>query len=146
MISNQELLTLIEQKEQAETDFAELVKERKDLQIQEALNKNRKAPKQTYSGYGHVMEVLGDEAGAQLLDTLEQLGANSSPIKWAFRLLERGVLDLGSSETRKALDKLALAGIIPENSAKLLKDSALVDDPIPLNQISEVLNGRGKNG
>lgn len=71
---------------------------------------------------GHVLHELGPENGAQVLNTLDALRANSPVIKWAWYLLEQGKLDVGLSSTRQQLDQLAQAGAMSmENVLKIKK-------------------------
>lgn len=139
-----ELLSLIDARAATDAEFAAHVAARRDAQIAEALSVGRARPVETFGGYGYVMETLGPSGGAALLDALESLSASSSPIKWAFRLLERGGLDFGSAAVRGQLDALALAGVMPQAAADALKAGAEVAAPIALDDVSNALNARAK--
>lgn len=75
-------------------------------------------------GIGTIMDSLGPDAGAALLDTLESLKASVRPIYWAFYLLEKGDLDIGLASTRAAIDGLVTNGIMTEQVGTLLKNLA----------------------
>jgi hypothetical protein len=81
-------------------------------------------------GVGVVMEALGPEMGAAILDGLDAMRATSSPIKWAWVLIERGELDFGSPTTRAMIGQLRDAGAIPEAAATALLSIAEESDPI----------------
>lgn len=68
---------------------------------------------------GTPMKYLGAEAGSQLLDQMEALAATNPTIKWGFKLLERGALDLSLDSTRAMLDAL-----LPPEAASVLKGLA----------------------
>jgi len=142
-MTHAELLALIDARAATDAEFAAHVAARRDAQIAEALSEGRVRPVETFGGYGYVMETLGPSGGAALLDALESLSASSSPIKWAFRLLERGSLDFGSADVRGQLDALALAGVMPQAAADALKARATEPDPISVSDVSDALNLRG---
>jgi hypothetical protein len=81
-------------------------------------------------GIGLVLETLGPDAGSALLDGLDALKAASSPVKWAWYLIERGELDFGSPATRGMISQLATVGAITETVAEALLSIAEVSDPI----------------
>ena len=56
--------------------------------------------RKTSIGYGAILEVLGPNAGAAFLDALETLAETLPQIKWALRIIDRGVLDLSSATAR----------------------------------------------
>ena len=68
---------------------------------------------------GTPMKYLGAEDGAALLDQMETLAATNPTIKWGFKLLERGALDLSLDSTRAMLDAL-----LPPEAASVLKGLA----------------------
>ena len=86
-------------------------------------------------GYGTVLEVLGAEAGSAFLDGLTALAANSSPVKWALKLLDRGELNIGAAATQSQLDALVTAGVVPQAVADALKGLAIVDDPYSIQDV-----------
>ena len=137
-----ELLSLIDARTAMDAEFAALVKDRNDVGVAVALSVGRVRAVETFGGYGYVMERLGPTGGASLLDALESMAASSPPIKWAFRLLERGALDFGSAATRAQLDALVGAGVLPAPAAAALKAGAEVADPISVSDVSAALNGR----
>lgn len=68
---------------------------------------------------GTPMKYLGAEAGATLLETMSALSESNPVVKWGFKLLERGELDLGLDSTRAMLDEL-----LPAEAAAVLKGLA----------------------
>lgn len=57
-------------------------------------------------GIGTVLNALGPTDGAAVLDTLDAMRAQVSPLKWAWTLLERDALDVGLEATRAQLQAL----------------------------------------
>ena len=86
-------------------------------------------------GYGTVLDTLGADAGAAFLDGLTALAANSSPVKWALKLLDRGELNIGAAATQSQLDALVTAGVMPQAVADALKVLAIVDDPYSIQDV-----------
>lgn len=86
-------------------------------------------------GYGTVLDTLGADAGAAFLDGLTALAANSSPVKWALKLLDRGELNIGAAATQSQLDALVTAGVMPQAVADTLKGLAIVDDPYSIQDV-----------
>lgn len=65
-----------------------------------------------FIGYGSVMEALGATAGGSLLNTLEALAVSTPSLKWAMKLLDRGMLDMGNPETRAQVSALCAGGVM----------------------------------
>ena len=137
-----EILAAIDARAATDAEFAALVKDRNDVGVAAALSVGRVRAVETFGGSGYVMERLGPTGGAALLDALESMAASSPPIKWAFRLLERGALDFGSAATRAQLDALVGAGVLPAPAAGALKAGAEVADPVSVSDVSAALNAR----
>ena len=93
--------------------------------IADAFNVGRVRVVNKLGGIGTVLETLGPDNGAALLDNLEAMAATNSAVKWAFVLINRGELDFGSSATRSMMDLL-----LPAEVAAALKSIAEVPDPI----------------
>lgn len=89
-------------------------------------------------GYGTVMDTLGADNGAAFLDGLTALSANSSPIKWALKLLDRGELNIGAPATQQQLDALVAGGAVPQAVAAALKGLAIVPDVITVQDVARV--------
>lgn len=87
-------------------------------------------------GIGTVLEVLGPQDGAALLDSLEAMAATNSAVKWAFVLVNRGELDFGSAATRAMIDQL-----IPGPAGVALKAVAEVPDPVGWEQCRAAIQG-----
>lgn len=74
--------------------------------IAAAVSIGRTATRPTIGGIGLVLETLGPDAGATLLDALEVQAAEVSALKWAWVLLNRGDMDFGSPTTRSMIEML----------------------------------------
>jgi hypothetical protein len=72
-------------------------------------------------GPGLIMETLGADSGAAVLDALEMLSATVPRVKWAMFLLKGAGVDAGSQVVRNQLDELATQGIITAAQADLVK-------------------------
>ena len=81
-------------------------------------------------GIGLVLETLGPDNGAALLDGLQAMTTTVPALKWAWYLIERGELDFGSPATRGMIDTLVAQGAIAEPLGTALKAAAEVPDPI----------------
>lgn len=90
-------------------------------------------------GYGTVMDTLGADNGAAFLDGLTALSANSSPVKWALKLLDRGELNIGAPATQQQLDALVAGGAVPQAVADALKALAVVPDVITPDQVKDAM-------
>lgn len=77
-------------------------------------------------GPGLVMETIGAEEGAALLDSLTQLSAISSPVKWAMKMIEKEGVDVASDTFREQLDMLVNLGKISAENARKIKSLAEV--------------------
>ena len=86
-------------------------------------------------GIGTIMDVLGPDAGAALLDTLSIMGQEVPAIRWALVLISAGNLDVGMESVRNQIDKLVLGNILTADQAKKIKDLALEPDVITPEQI-----------
>lgn len=91
------------------------------------LSQGRMRVVQRLGGVGMVMEALGPEVGAQVLDGLDALKATNNAVEWAWVLINRGELDFGSSATRAMITALLDE---PVRSALL----AIAEEPV---QVSE---------
>lgn len=92
-------------------------------------------------GYGTVMDTLGADNGAAFLDGLTALSANSSPVKWALKLLDRGELNIGAPATQTQLDALVAGGAVPKAVADALKALAIVPDTVTAQDVQTALEG-----
>lgn len=97
--------------------------------IADALSLDRKKTIERMAELGTPMKYLGAEAGAALLDTMEALSATNPTVKWGFKLLEKGQLDLGLESTRQMLDALLPVETYGA-AASVLKGLAEVPDPV----------------
>jgi hypothetical protein len=73
-------------------------------------------------GIGTVLDALGPEAGAQVLNAVEALKNTNMVVKWAWYLLEQGNLDVGLASTQQQLDVLAQANAMTQQQADILKN------------------------
>ena len=71
-----------------------------------ALSVGRTRVVRKLGGVGVVMEALGPDVGATVLDGLDALKATNSAVKWAWVLINRGELDFGSTATRAMITAL----------------------------------------
>lgn len=98
-----------------------------------ALSVGRTRVVQRLGGVGAVMDALGPDVGAEVLDALDALKATSSPVKWAWVLINRGELDFGLPSTRGVIVQLQQAGAFGEQgeaiAAALL---AIAEEPDPV--------------
>lgn len=85
-------------------------------------------------GIGLVLETLGAEAGAALLDALQAQTSTVPALKWAWYLIERGELDFGSAATRTMIDEL-----VPSPAKEALLAVAEVPDPVSERDITITL-------
>lgn len=88
-------------------------------EIAELLNAPQVVRGTFMASLGTPMKYLGAEAGATLLETMSALSESNPVVKWGFKLLERGELDLGLDSTRAMLDAL-----LPVDAATVLKGLA----------------------
>lgn len=93
--------------------------------IADALSAGRVRVVQRLGGIGLVMDTLGPDGGAAVLDGLETLKATHSAVKWAWYLIERGELDFGSPATRGMIELL-----LPEPARSALL--AVAEEPAPV--------------
>lgn len=96
-----------------------------------ALSQGRTQTVSTLVGVGLVMDCLGPTGGAAVLDALDGLRAVSSPVKWAWLLLERGELDVGLQSVRSQIDALTPAVFTPAQAAAI---KALAERPEPVSE------------
>lgn len=117
---------------------------RRDDLITQVLNEGRHPSRvkvsKTLGGIGTVLEVLGPETGAAVLDGLEASKAGNAAVKWAWFLIERGELDFGSPATREMIDKLVAQGALPAGAGAALKAVAESYVPFTVNEVSDALN------
>lgn len=109
--------------------------------VADALSVGRVRVVETLGGVGVVMEALGPVAGAAVLDGLDALRATSSPVKWAWVLIERGELDFGSAATRGMIEQMAADGMFPAEVATALLAVAEVPDPISAYEVQIAVYG-----
>ena len=98
--------------------------------IADMVNVGRTKVTQRLGGIGLVLETLGPDGGATLLDALQGQAATVPALKWAWYLIERGELDFGSAATRGMINAL-----IPDPAKSLLLAVAEVADPVTAAQI-----------
>lgn len=98
--------------------------------IAAALSVGRARVTTRLGGVGVVLEALGPVEGAAVLDTLDALKATSSPVKWAWVLINRGELDFGSLATRGMIQQLQIGGALTSPQAATLLALAEVPDPV----------------
>lgn len=124
----------------------ELVAGRDYVAIATALSAGRRKVVARTGGIGLVLELLGPEVGAVLLDTLQAMTASVPSLKWAWYLIERGELDFGSAATRGMIDSLVTGGAMDINIGNALKAAAEIPDPVTADQVEIAMkNEDGSN-
>lgn len=116
-----------------------LATSRDDAAIAAALSVGRVKVQQKLGGIGLVLETLGPENGATLLDNLQAMTATVPALKWAWYLIERGELDFGSPATRGMIDMLVSGGAMPAPIGAALKAVAEVPDPVSVHDVQVAL-------
>lgn len=112
----------------------ELIASRDVQAIVDAVNVGRTRVIKKLGGIGLVLETLGPTDGAVLLDALYAQVPTVSALKWAWKLLERGELDYGSSATRQMIDSL-----VPGSDKEALLAVAEVPDPVTYNMVENAI-------
>jgi len=70
---------------------------------------------------GTVMNILGTVAGAEILNTLEQLSSTNSVVKWGMRVLEgRRGLNMALETSRQQMQSFVDSGLITTAQRDLL--------------------------
>lgn len=107
-------------------------------EIAELLNAPQVVRVERMAELGTPMKYLGAEAGAALLDQMEDLAATNPTVKWGFELLKRGALDLSLDSTRAMLDAL-----LPVEAASVLKGLAeqTVTAGVTVQQVIDAMEG-----
>lgn len=112
---------------------------RDDVALAAALSVGRTKLVPTEIGNGMILETLGIAAGNALLDAM-----NASPdFRYVRPLLEQGWLRIDSPLVRATLDSLVSLGVISADNAQALKALAVVDDPVSVSELSDILNAEG---
>lgn len=110
---------------------------RDDGAIAAALSVGRTKLQATEVGNGTILETIGLTAGNALLDVL-----NGAPdFRYVKPLLEQGRLRIDSAMVRATLDTLVPAVITAEQAAAL-KNLAVVDDPVSVQDVAKALEGK----
>lgn len=88
---------------------------------------------------GTVMDALGADEGAALLDALKVLAEASPALRYGLELLEKTKLDIGLVSVREQFEKLALAGQLPTHAVTTLVNLAKVRHPFTIREVAEIL-------
>lgn len=123
---------------QVETALAQA---RDDAALAASLSIGRTRCVPTLIGMGQVMEALGPTAGAAVLDALNTAKNDYRPLYWAWGLLEKGLLDVGSPATQAQINALAGAGLMTPAQATTLIGLSSQSDPVQIAAVSDILNG-----
>lgn len=140
-MTKQELLQMVEDRIAIDPEFATLVESRNDTAIAEALSEGRTRIESYIGGIGTILNVLGPEQGAIVLDTLNAIKETNRAVFWGWILLEAGELDFGLPSTRGMIDALVLAGAISPENGETIKAVAEVPEEIDVSAVSAALNG-----
>lgn len=119
----------------------ELIAAREHGAIAAQLSEGRTEVVQVLGGIGLIIEALGPEDGAQVLDALQANTATNSALKWGWYLIERGDLDFGSTTTRHMLDKLANDGVLTQAQADALKAVAVRPATVSVQAVIDAMEG-----
>ena len=114
----------------------ELIDSQEHGQIAAIVSAGRKQIIGKCGGIGTIMDALGADAGAALLDAMEALSATKPAIKWGMRLVNAGELDFGAAQTRAMFDLL-----LPAEASAALKAVAETPDPVTVSQVIDALKG-----
>jgi hypothetical protein len=104
--------------------------------IAAALNVGRVKSVSKVGGVGTIMDTLGAENGAALLDNLEVMAATVPAVKWAFVMINAGTLDFGLDSTRAMITAL-----VPSPAKEALLAMSEVPDPVTWEQVQTALVG-----
>lgn len=116
-----------------------LLPTRNDVAIAAVLGAGRVRVVSRMINVGSVLDVLGPNDGAAVLDALEAMKSAVPAVRWAFVLLERNELDVGLASTRGQID--ALTGVVfSPTQAAAIKALAEQPDPIAVSAVSDALN------
>jgi hypothetical protein len=63
-------------------------------------------------GIGSIMDALGPQDGADLLDNVQALAPTSAVLRWGFRALESSGVDLSLANARAQFEALTAAGLM----------------------------------
>lgn len=97
----------------------------------------------TAIGIGAVLDALGPEAGARLLDALVELCRTQPVLRWGYRLIEDEKLDLSRPSARDQLTALvANNALTPEQADKLLALSRRTRHPSWAEATSTIIDAR----
>lgn len=164
-MTHEQLLALIDERAAADPVFADHVTWRRDAQIAAALSKDRKRPREYLITIRGLRTVLGKVEGrvfvqalreaAALVETLPTAHPAYDDLWWLRELLpalnaDGGAgIDIGSTETRTALEGLVILGellglqhrVTAAHVAALVAASS-EPDPIDVGAVSVALNGR----
>ena len=66
----------------------------------------------TALGIGGIMDALGPQDGAALLDKVQALASGNPVLRWGFRALESSGLNLSFASTRAQFNELTTAGVL----------------------------------
>lgn len=144
-MTNQEILTLIDEKAASDPVFKDHVDNRRDENIRQLLSEGRKKLSHTEIGTGTILAVLGD-VGGDFLDSLVQIGQVNRNVYWTMDLITSGRFRIDLEASRTAMQKLAVQVPSLKPAIDELLKLGYVDDSFTLEEISNALNSRGKNG
>jgi hypothetical protein len=109
---------------------------RNDAAIAEIYNRGRTKLVETHVGNLTVVGLLGIEDGNRLLDAIY----SNADYRYVTDGLKAARLDISDPLVRAALDAMAMAGVITTPQADLLKNLAVVPDPVSVDAVSAALN------
>jgi len=104
--------------------------------IAAAVSAGRKQIVSHEGGVGTIMNALGPDGGAALLDQLEAMAATSPAVKWGMKLILAGTFNFGMASSRAMIDLL-----VPEPARTALKAVAERDAPVSASQVASLMTG-----
>lgn len=74
-----------------------------------------------FAGPGTIMQAIGPDAGAQLLDALESMSVTVPRVRWAMHIIKGRGLDMSDPMTRAQIDALVAAEILTASNGQQMK-------------------------
>jgi len=104
--------------------------------IAAAVSTGRVKPISKVGGIGAIMDTLGPDGGAALLDALEAMTATNPAVKWGMKLILAGNFDFGLESSRAMI-----AALVPSPAKEALLAMSEVPDPVTWEQVQTAIVG-----
>jgi hypothetical protein len=122
--------------EEIQTKCPELLADPNCHTIAATLNVGRVKPVSKIGGIGTIMDTLGPDGGAALLDSLEAMEAASPAVKWGMKLINAGTFDFGLASSRAMVTAL-----VPSPAREALLAMSETPDPVTWEQVQTAILG-----